>query len=246
MTLAQYVAARLPQLAAMAVAALLACGGAHAIETTPPQYAESADVMLVLPPALSSPADYHIYVTPLITSEEAVIQALGSPQALRRIRSAGGTAQVGMALRNLYNEEYPEYPEPLATLTASAASAAGVRRSFAAAAGMVRGVLAGWQARAGVPPRGRISARVVAVTGPVEQRGSAKRALAALGLLTAVAAGSVRSALGRCAAARGAAPGYRPGGRARTRIASLATRVRKAALVLRYRRPRRRGSCQVR
>jgi hypothetical protein len=181
----------------MVAVAVLACGMAYVIGSTRPQYSESADVILSLPGDQTAPNAYYIYASSLITSEEAIIQDLTGPQGQRRIRSAGGTAVVGMQLLNLYNQEYPEYPEPLATLTSAAPSADGAHRSFVIATRLLTRILGAWQARAGVPPRSRISAEIVADTGPVAQAGSPKRGLAGLALLAVLAASAVWNSLER-------------------------------------------------
>ena len=113
---------------------------------------------------------------------------LASPQAQRQIREAGGTADVGMQLTNLYNEEYPDYGEPLAMLTTASQSPADAHRTFVIAARLLDHLLAARQAQAGVSPGKRIFAQIVGDTGPIVQAGSPKRALGGLALLTAVAA----------------------------------------------------------
>ena len=95
-----------------------------------------------------------------------------SPQAQRKIRAAGGTAKVSLALVNLYDEEYPNYGVPLATLTASALDAAGVHRTFVIASRLLHRLLAGLQSGAGVRPHNRISAQIIGDTGVAAQPGS--------------------------------------------------------------------------
>src|SRR5580700_3817871 len=188
MSFGHYVTVRRPQLLAMVFVTIVACAPAAAILKTPPQYSESANVIFSLPPSQVSPNAYEIYASSLITSEEAMTQVLASPPAQHRMRSAGGTADVSMQLLNLYNQEYPEYPEPLATLVSASPSAADAHRTFAIAARLLRQVLASWQAQAGVPRRDRISAQIIADTGPVAQAGSRLRGLAGLALLTVIGA----------------------------------------------------------
>ena len=100
-----------------------------------------------------------------------------------------------MALVNLYSEQYPDYGQPLATLTATSPIAANVHQSFRIAARLLARLLAAQQAHAGVPPRKRISAQIIGDTGPVAEQGSAKRVYAGLAVLALVAVCAVRGIL---------------------------------------------------
>jgi hypothetical protein len=172
---------------AVMVVVLLAAGIGHGIESTPPTYFDSATVMFSLPRSQTAPMAYYFYAPSLIMSGEGISQILTSPQVQDQIRRAGGTAIVSLPLVNLYNEEYPDYGVPLATLTTASQSAAAARRTFMIAARLIGQILATSQANAGVSPRNRISAQILAATGPVVQKGSSKRVFAGLALLAAVA-----------------------------------------------------------
>jgi hypothetical protein len=187
MSLSRDAQRRLLRSVAVLVVAFAGAGVADDIVSTPPTYLESATVMFSLPKSMTQPKAYFIFVNPLITSSEVMIQSLMSPQAQRQIRNAGGTASVTMALVNLYDEEYPDYGVPLATLTAASSSAPRAHRTFMIAARRLGGLLAARQATAGVTRRNRISAQVIADTGPVAQTGSAKRVLGGLALLALAA-----------------------------------------------------------
>jgi hypothetical protein len=131
----------------------------------------------------------------LISSDEVVTQVLMSPQVQRQIREAGGTAKVSLELVNLYSEQYPDYGQPLANLTATSPSAANVHLSFEVAVRLVRRLLAARQAHEGVRSRNRISAQIIGDTGPVVQEGSSKRVYGGLAILALIAVSVVRGLL---------------------------------------------------
>jgi len=185
---------------AAVVVLFLAAGAGYDIEGAPRAYLDSATVMFSMPSSQTAPNAYFRYAPSIITASEAMTQILLSPQAQRQIRAAGGTANVSMALVNLYDEEYPDYGVPLATLTAASPSAANARRTFMISARLLDHILAARQVQAGVRPRDRISAQIVGDTGPVYQAGSSKRALAGLALLAVIAVPLVWRFFGRRAA----------------------------------------------
>jgi hypothetical protein len=189
-------------LAAVVAVALLAVGVGYSIAETPPTYLESATVVFKLPKSKTSPNAYYIFAVPLITSGEAVAQTLMSDQAMRQIQGAGGTASVKLALVNLYDEEYPDYGVPLATLTATSPSPENVHRTFMIAERRIGHILAAQQAQLHVAPRNRISDQIIADTGPLPQDGSSKRVFAGLALLTVVAVSTLRGFLNRRGVAR--------------------------------------------
>ncbi len=197
MTIGHNVSGGRARLAAMTVITLVAVSMAAVLGGTRPVWSESASVMFLLPRSQTEANAYYLHSLSLITSEEAFSQVLENPAQQQRIDAAGPGADVSMQLVNFYNEEYPEYPEPLATLTSAAPGAAQAHRGFTAAAGRLRRVLARWQARDRVPRRDRIRAQVFADSGPVAHRGSLKRGLGGLALLTAMAMVTAWRRLGR-------------------------------------------------
>lgn len=182
-------------LALVAIVLVLAAGAGYELRKTPPIYQESALVVFSLPKSESAPYAYTMFVRSLIGSGDAITHLLMSPQAQRQIREAGGTADVSMALVNLYSEQYPEYGQPLANLTAFSPNAADVRRSFVIAVRLIGHLLASRQQHANVRPRNRITPQIVGDTGPVMQVGSSKRMYAGLALLTLVAVSVVKGLL---------------------------------------------------
>lgn len=182
-------------LAAVAIVLILTMGAGYEIRSTRPSYLESALVVFSLPKSRSAPYAYTMLASSLITSDEVVTQVLMSPQVQRQIREAGGTAEVSLGLVNFYSEQYPDYGQPLANLTATSPSAAKVHLSFEIAVRIVRRLLAARQAHQGVRSRNRISAQIIGDTGPVAQKGSSKRVYAGLAVLALIAASVVRGFL---------------------------------------------------
>ena len=176
---------------------LLAAGAGYGIEISPPTYLESATVELLLPKAENAPNAYYIFASSLITSGEVMVQILMSPAAQRQISAAGHGASVSLALVNLYNEEYPDYGVPLATLTAASPVAADAHRTFVAATRALGLLLAARQKQMEVPPLDRISAQILGDSGPVIQTGSRARVFGGLALLAAIAAGLAWNGAGR-------------------------------------------------
>jgi hypothetical protein len=174
---------RLVRQAAAISACILVSAGCYWVKSTPPAYLESATVKFSLPAAQTSPKAYYFLAPSLIMSAEAVSQILISPQIQDRIRESGGNGAVGLALVNLHSEEYPEYGEPLATLTAESSSAADTHRTFTIAARMVSQILSSTQAQNDVSTRNRISEQLFADTEPVSQVGSTVRVDAGLAVL---------------------------------------------------------------
>jgi hypothetical protein len=177
---------RLRIAAAMAVL-LGATGAGYGIESTPTSYLESANVLFSLPRAQTSPNAYYLFAPSLIMSGEGISQLLMNPQAQHQIHQEGGTADINLALVNLYSEEYPEYGEPLATLTAVSQSAASTRSTFMIATRLLGQILETIQKNAHVVPRNRISARIIADTGPIIQTGSIVRTFAGIAVLAIMA-----------------------------------------------------------
>lgn len=182
----------------LVVATLLAAAGAgYDIEISPHMYLESATVELSLPETQNAPNAYYMFAPSLIASGEVMVQILMSPSAQAQIGAVGHGASVSLALVNLYNEEYPDYGVPLATLTAASPVAADAHRTFVVAARVLGLLLAVRQKQAGVPPRGRISAQILGDSGPIIQAGSRARVFGGLALLAGMVAGLAWHGAGR-------------------------------------------------
>jgi hypothetical protein len=185
------------RLALVVTTLLLAAGAGYDIESSPPVYLESATVEFSLPEIQNAPNAYYMFAPSLITSGEVMVQILMSPSAQRQIGAAGRGASVSLALVNLYNEEYPYYGVPLATLTAASPVAAEAHHSFVVAARVLGLLLAARQKQAGVPPGERISAQILGDSGPILQTGSRPRVFGGLALLAAMGAGLAWNGAGR-------------------------------------------------
>jgi hypothetical protein len=185
------------RLGAVVVVLFLTAGLAYKITRTPHIYVQSATVVLYLPKSRDTPNEYLAFAPSLITTGNAMTQILMSPQAQRQIRAIGGTANVNIALVNLYDEEYPNYGVPLATLTTTSLSPAADRSTFVVAVGQLHRLLAARQANLRVRPRNRISAQIIGDTGPLVQAGSSKRVMAGLAALALVALSALWSFIDR-------------------------------------------------
>lgn len=179
---------RRPKLYALVWVLILAAISAHGVVRDPESYLESG--LVVLSTQKASAAIYNPYSTvgqSLITTSAAMVESLTSPQSQTLVRKAGGAAEFSLTLVNFYNQDYPEYADPLATLTAQSADPVAAHRTFKAVLDVLRRLLA--ERQVGVRPLDRVSIQVVGDTGPVIQAGSLKRSLAAFGLLTVIAVG---------------------------------------------------------
>jgi len=176
------------RLLAVMVVLMLAAGVGYHLRKTPPIYSDSATVVFRVKKSVMWS---NVHTTPaksLITTEVMITQDLMSPSARHRVSAAGGTARFSLSPFNTYNLQFPNYAEPVATVSATSLSPAAARRTFRLVLGFLRKRLATMQARAGVPPRDRIRTYLVGRAGPVTQRGSPARVFAGLALLTVVAA----------------------------------------------------------
>jgi hypothetical protein len=171
---------------------LLAAGVGYDISKTPAMYLDSATVIFSIPKSETAPNAYVSFTPSVIASGAAIAQIMMNPQSQRRIRAAGGTGDYDLALVNLYNEDYPNYSDPAATLTSESLSPAVALRTFKVAAGLLDRLLRVRQAQAGVSSRNLISARIIGNTGPLVQAGSPKRVYGGLALLTVLALSGVR------------------------------------------------------
>jgi hypothetical protein len=191
------------RLALVVATLLLAAGAGYYIEISPPAYAESASVEFALPPTRNAPHAYYMFAPSLISSGAALVQHMMSPSAQRQLDAAGRGASVSLALVNLYNEDYPDYGIPLATLTATSPAAADTHHTFAVATRVLGLFLAAWQQQGGVPPRDRILVRILGDSGPIIQAGSPVRVFGGLAILTAIAVGLAWNGAGRWASRPG-------------------------------------------
>jgi hypothetical protein len=193
-------------LAAVVAVVLAAEFAVYQVRHTPPAYAAGATVVFSSP----GPPDGVLARrdTPaLITTETMMAELMASRWAQDLVRRRGGTGQFQVSPENTANLQYPDYADPLATITVTAPEAAAAQRTFAAVYSVLARQLAGLQARTGVPPPLRIQLRLVSVSAPAPQPGSPVRVLAGLALLTVMAVFLVVTFLDR---RRGRWPGPAP------------------------------------
>jgi hypothetical protein len=171
------------------------------IEENRPSYVESATVLFTTPNLDRSAELYTWQAQSLISAGSVVSQILMSPQVEHEVAQAGGAGHYNLALINFYNQEYPEYGYPEATLSASSPDATSTHRTYLIAERTMIKVLATWQSQAKAPPHHRITAQVSNDSGPMPRSGSRLRALGGLLLLCLVAAGTCWSVTGRRASA---------------------------------------------
>jgi hypothetical protein len=191
--------------AAVAVVLVLAAGASYMIKKTPATYEEQGAVVFGTATSPANPNEYdgyNVFTTPLITVAEVVVRAMMGEQAMstqaqRPVLTPQGAAGFNLALVNLYNEEYPDYGEPEATLTTQSSSPAAVHTAFVQVSREVASRLNALQVEAGVQPQDRISEHVVGDTGPLLEAGSPKRVYIGLILLTLIAVFTVASFVDR-------------------------------------------------
>lgn len=185
------------RIASVTAILILAVSLAYGLHRARPSYVESATVLFKMPAVDASARAYSRLGSALTTTSQVITQIVMSPQSQLLIRAAGGTASYDLALINLYNQDYPDYSYPEATLTASSPAAGETARTFTMATRMLTKILASRQARAGVPPGSRIAAQLIGDSGPIARAGSHKRAFAGLMLLTMVASSWAWNYFGR-------------------------------------------------
>jgi hypothetical protein len=188
---------------------------AFSIWHSPDTYHEDAVVVLTARDSLSIDNPYPTVSQSLVTTSAVMVEDLMSPHSQALVRKEGGTAEFSLALVNYYNQDYPNYSYPFATLTVQSAALPALHRTFTEVLQVLRRRVA--QRQADVRPQSRISIAVVGATGPVSQPGSRKRSLATLGLLAAIASGLMYRFLDRHPRLRIRGPGSGPRGHRRFR-----------------------------
>ena len=176
--------------------AITAGVGLH-IERSRPNYVESATVLFTVPAANSSTTVYTWQAGALISTGSVISQIVMSPQIEHKVARAGGTAAYSLTLVNLYNQDYPDYGYPEATLSVHSPDQVSTHRTYLIAKRMLIEILASRQRQARVPRGHRIVAQVANDSGPIPRTGSRKRALGGLLLLGLVAASTGWSLTGR-------------------------------------------------
>jgi hypothetical protein len=170
----------------VAVVLILAGAALHSIKNSPPGYQESSTLIFVAPKSNNFPNPYDSDSdAPLITTGEITVRAMMSPQSHQLVQAAGGSADFSVELVNLYNQEYPDYGVPDATITTTGTSWEATHITYEIVTRQLASRLAAMQA--GVKAHNRITANTVGDSGPIIQTGSPKRVYAGLILLTLIA-----------------------------------------------------------
>ncbi len=171
------------------------------IMRTRPDFAESATVLFSMP-FKESAAVYTLRADSLIATGSVISQIVMSGRTRDRIAAAGGTASYDVALVNLFNQDYPDFSYPEATLTVTSPDPAATQRTYLVVKHTLTAVLARWQRQAGARPAGAIRARFIDDSGLVVQKGSRKRALAGLLAIALLAYGTTVSVITRVTTSR--------------------------------------------
>src|SRR5579859_4425045 len=146
------------QIAAAILVLLPTAAAGLSIMRTRPLYAESATVLFATPSGQSA-AVYTMRVDSLISTGSATSQIVMSTRVKDQIAADGGTATYSVALVNLYNQDYPDYSYPEATVTVTSADPAATQRTYLLVRSALTAVLARQQREAGVRPADAIGAR---------------------------------------------------------------------------------------
>lgn len=165
----------------------ISAGAAYSIKRTPPTYQESVTAVFIAPPSAQFPNPYASFNSALITTAELMTRYLMGPQGQQQVRAAGGTAEYAVSLVNLYNQQYPNYSQPYAQISALSTDPGTVHKTFLAVTQLLTDRLTETQAQEDVPVRSRVGIHIAADAGPLVQPGSSKRVFAGLLVLTIVA-----------------------------------------------------------
>ena len=131
---------------------------------------------------------YSSFGEALITTGEVMVDWIMGVQGQEQLQQDGITNGFDVALVNYSNQEYPYYPVPYLTLSASAENPAAAHRAFTIVTRVFDDYLAARQRQEGVLPHYRVTTTVIGDTGPLIQQGSRIRSFAGLVMLTIVAA----------------------------------------------------------
>jgi hypothetical protein len=170
-------------LVAVLVVCALSAGLGYRLLHANPGYTDTATVAFTLPGG-----QFGAGVSLLVTDQVMANYMMGA-DAQRHIRAAGGTASYDVALVNLNDEFFPDYGVPYVTVTTASPDPVAAQKTFTAVMSVITANLASRQAQLGVVPGNWIQALTIsAATGPIQQGGSHKRSVIALGVLTLIAA----------------------------------------------------------
>lgn len=168
---------------AVTVVFLIALGIAYDFKHTNPGYAETATVTLTT----ASPHNSS-YEGSLITTCQVVVAWISGPEGQRSLQHVGAGSGFTVTLVNDSNADDPQYEHPYLTASATNLDAAATHREFVKGMDVLNERLASTQASAQMPAQMRVTALVLADSGPNTLAGSRSRTYGALGFLALVAA----------------------------------------------------------
>ncbi len=173
---------------------MVSAGVEYSVKHSPPTYAESGTMVVLLSPTKTSPNPYESVRSSLIQDASIAASDIMSPAGQQRIRDDGGTAQVDVELVNFYDLEYPNFDEPYLTVITTSTDPNAVHNTFAVVTRMLSKEATAQRVVTGDL---RTFTLVAGDTGPLELGGSSKRTLGALAVLTLIAMFAVASFLDR-------------------------------------------------
>lgn len=155
---------------------LAAMGVGLGLTHSTPLYASTATVAFGIPQAMQK-AGTPISSDNLIIAADVLADTMSAPTVTRQVYgAAGGGGQYQFGLVNFYDQEYPSYSQPLATLQATSFRPDAARRTFEAAYRAMQQRLAAQQAAAGTLPADYITANLLRGSSqPIPQSGYPKR-----------------------------------------------------------------------
>jgi hypothetical protein len=197
MAVSEIVARLWRHLLAVIVILVGSVGVLYSLKHTPPQYGESA-TMVLLPPRSGTKPNPYAAVGGALTDTAGVIATHAmSPQGQQQIFAAGGTASYDVELLNGYNMEFPDFSNPYVTISTTAGSPAQAHQTFIIVSRLLAAQMTARQVALGVPPVDRISTQLAGDSGPLIEQGSPKRSLIGLIVLTMTVLFSVVAFLDR-------------------------------------------------
>lgn len=167
---------------AVIVILIISAGAAYDIRRAPDLQSDGATVIFFVAHQLARSQPQADSINESLVATEVML----SETTMEYVSTPAGKVQIVAFPCNRSNLQYPDYEEQCATLTATAANAAAVRRAFWEAYRVLRSRLLRLQISSTVPARNRIQTDLVGVSGPVAQAGSRARVLAGLAVLTLI------------------------------------------------------------
>ena len=182
---------------AFALVLFVTLGVGVVFKRSAPLYQSTGTIVFSLPRSMQTAAS-PIGSDNLIVTADVVATAVSGPQGARQVRAAGGTGGYQFGLVNFYDQEYPNYAQPIASLQAFSYQPAVAQQTFIATLRVVQERLRQQQVDAGALPRAFITASLTGGSPqPIPQSGYPKRTYIGLLFLGIVAAYLLAATLDR-------------------------------------------------